>query len=125
MVNWTTGAGTARVWLLDLLVRNFAVGDKLVSTASTNATDVFAQAYVGGGGGGGGVHKLLLVNKRMTAHSVTVVSAAGGERETVDEASGEQPARREKLSSDSIELAPFAVSVVRMPKSQSNAIAME
>ena len=125
MVNWTTGAGTARVWLLDLLIRNFEEGDKLVATASTNSTDVFAQGYVRSSDSGSDVQKVLLVNKRMTARSVTVTGAAGGEMETVDEASGEKPARREKLSSDNVVLAPFAVSVVRLSNSNSGRVAME
>ena len=115
MTNWTTGAGTARVWLLDLLIRHFAVGDELVDTQLSNSTDVYAQAYVGRGRDRADVHKVLLVNKRMTAQSVTVTGATGGEMETVDEASGEQPARRTKVSSDKLLLAPFAVSVVRLP----------
>jgi len=122
MVNWTTGAGTPRVWLLDLLIRQFSVGDKLVSTVLSNSTDVYAQGYVGMNGGGSDVHKVLLVNKRMTVQSVTVKGVAGGEMETVDEKSGEQPARREKVSSDIISLAPFAVSVVRLPTSDRVAV---
>ncbi len=58
---------------------------------------------------------MLLINKRSTQQQVTVTGASGGGMQTVDDASGEQPARREKLSSDTITLAPFAVSIIRMP----------
>ena len=113
-MNWTTGAGTARVWLLDLLIREFQPGDSLVQTDCDSLQDVMAQAYVRQQ-----ERRVLLINKRSTPQTVRLPGAQGGTLLTVDEASGEKPARLEKLSSDSIGLQPFAVSVVRMPASHS------
>jgi hypothetical protein len=117
MVNWTTGAGTARVWLLDLLIREFHSGDILVQTVLDNLSDVHAQAFVRKIGGAQTERRVLVINKRSVQQTVTVQGAAGGELLTVDEASGEHPARHEKITSDSITLQRFAVSVVRMPAS--------
>jgi hypothetical protein len=122
ILNWTTGAGTARYQLLHLLIREFAVGDALVNTTVTGGDgSVYAQAYASGARQR--QHKLLLINKQLASASLTVAGATGGVMLTVDEASGEQPARREKITEDSISLAPFAVSVLIMPQSAAAAAA--
>ena len=118
LLNWTTGAGTQNYHGLDLAIRQLSAGNCIVSSRSTNSTDVFAQAYADGRDGRE-VRKVLLVNKRSTQQQVTVAGAAGGEMWTVDDESGEKPARREKVAGDTIILAPFAVSVVHMPASPS------
>ena len=115
MVNWTTGAGTARVRVLELLIHQLPVGSELIETAQDSATDVFAQAYLVNGT----AHVVLLLNKRTAAQQVTLIGASGGERWTIDEQSGERPPRREKLSGDSFEMAPFAVSLVHLPATAS------
>ena len=112
MINWTTGAGTSRVRALELLMHELPVGSELVETAeSGDVTDVFAQGYVVNST----AHKVLVINKRSTAQKVTVAGASGGGMVTIDEQSGEQPPRREKLSSDDIAMAPFAVSLIHLP----------
>ena len=118
LLNWTTGAGTQNYHGLDLLIRELSAGVEIVSSHSTNTTNVFSQAYFDRRGSRN-LQKLLLVNKRSTAQQVTVTGASGGEMQTVDDASGETPARREKVSSDNISLAPFAVSLIHMPASRS------
>ena len=45
----------------------------------------------------------------------TVPGATKGKMSTVDEATGDGPARVEALQSDTITLAPFAVAMVTMP----------
>ena len=115
MVNWTTGAGTARVRILELLIHQLPVGSELIDTAQDSAADVFAQAYLVNGT----AHVVLLVNKRIAAQHVTLTGASGGERWTIDEQSGERPPRRQKLSGDSFEMAPFAVSLVHLPATTS------
>ena len=114
LLNWTTGAGTQNYHGLELMIRQLSQGNELVSSQSSDASDVYAQAYIDRRASRD-VRKVLLINKRSTTQQVTVAGAAGGEMETVDDGSGEQPARREKLTADNITLAPFAVSVVRMP----------
>jgi hypothetical protein len=113
ILNWTTGAGTARYHVLHLLIREFHVGDALVDTRSAGGDDgVFAQGFVTVPGN---ERKVLLVNTKSSGRSVDVDGAAGGVMATIDEATGEHPARREKLTGNSVNLTPFAVSVITMP----------
>ena len=114
MVNWTTGHGTARVWLLQLLIEEFHMGDALLDTASSSAADVYAQGF-SRSNGSTVERRVLLVNKRSTAQTVQYPEAVGGACLTVDEESGERPARREKVSSAQLTMAPFAVSVLILP----------
>ena len=118
LLNWTSGAGTQNYHGLDLAIRYLAAGNEIVSSQATATTDVYSQAYVDRRGSSD-VHKVLLVNKRSTVQQATVTGASGGEMLTVDDDSGERPARREKLSSDTITLAPFAVSLIHMPATTS------
>ena len=113
MVNWTTGVGTARVWLLQLLEEEFKVGDGMVETA-VNGSAVYAQGWTRKVGTGE-ERRVLMVNKKSVRQVVTYPEAVGGESRTVDERSGETPARREKIGSATITLAPFAVTVLRLP----------
>ena len=113
MVNWTTGAGTSRVRVLELLIQQLPVGVHLMETAeSGDVADVFGQAYVSSNGT---EQKVLVINKRSTQQAVTVVGATGGLMYSIDEQSGEQPPRQDKLTSDSITMAPFAVSLIQLP----------
>ena len=116
MVNWTTGAGTSRVRILELLMHELPVGSALVETSNAgNTSDVFAQAYIVNSTS----HVVLVINKRSTPQKVMVAGASGGTMLTVDEQSGESPPRQEQLSSDSIALARFAVLLVQLPPSHS------
>jgi hypothetical protein len=123
MIDWTNGKPNARYWVLKLIKDNFGPGDALVSTRLANSSanmenidtflypDVAAQAYRTKHG----QRKLLLVNKRNRAIQIAVPpDAVGGRLETVDEATGEGPARASTLNSPTIELAPFAVAVATL-----------
>ena len=46
VLNWTTGAGTARYWTLKLLIDHFAVGDAVVSTTVVPPTSSPFCGYV-------------------------------------------------------------------------------
>ena len=118
MVNWTTGVGTARVWLLQMLGEEFRVGDAMVETAGWQGSGVYGQGWVRRNGTGGAEERrVLLVNKKSVEQVVQVEGVVGGERLTVDEASGERPARREKVGSTQLMLAPFAVACIILPPS--------
>ena len=120
MVNWTTGAGTARWQGLDLLIKELHPGDSLMHTNVTGAQDVWAQAYLTQPGD---VRKLLLINTKNAVHSVTVEGAAGGVVSVIDEATGERPARREKVTTDSITFQPFAFGILTYPTNTTAAAA--
>jgi len=216
LLNWTTGMGNARYWVLDLLIDNFGMGDKFVDTRmtiapqlvfcadspqsigtvelscedptavineiqfaaygtplgkcgnyvrskcdATNVTDYVKahclgknscsilsyptfgdpcfevvkkfviQATCTGTKGGIGIpsensppfaqavidaktgsKKTLLVNAKYQKICFTIPGASGSTIFTVDEATGDGPARKDLISSDQIVLAPFAVAVL-------------
>jgi hypothetical protein len=109
MVNPKTAHPNAHYQVLNLLNQNFGPGDKLVGTQSSS-TDVVAQASITSSG-----RKILLVNTANRAVSVNLADAFQGSSlkvEVVDEASGEQPPRKDQVTGHSVNLAPFAVAVV-------------
>ena len=114
MVNWTTGVGTARWWGLDLLIKELHIGDQLMQTQVTGDTSVWGQAYLTHSPAGD-ARKLLLINTRNAVHNVTVEGAAGGVIAIIDEQSGETPARREKVASDTLTFQPFSFGILTYP----------
>lgn len=113
MVGWKTGVPNARYWVLKLLVENFRAGDKLVAaTQPGRFQDVAAQAFVTPQG-----RKLLLINKRNRASTIVLAEpVAGGSLATVDIPSGPRIVRTESWSGKTIELKPFAVTVLTLGK---------
>ena len=113
MMNWRNNQPNARFWVLKLIHDNFHSGDKLVATniqvaaGKPDGKDVIAQGFQTPNG-----KKLLLVNRHNHAVSVTVPDAAGARLMTVDQATGDSPARAESVAGNTVRLAPFAVSVV-------------
>lgn len=59
--------------------------------------------------------QVLLVNRAYASVSVTLNGAQGGTISTVDEATGCGPYRNGSVSSNTINMAPFAVSMVTLP----------
>lgn len=109
MIDWVTGKPNARYWVLKLLKDNFHPGDKLVESKIDPDSSVTAQAFLTSTG-----KKLLLVNKRNHASAITLPdSTAIASIDRVDESTKEGPPQKLQLSHDRIELAPFAVAVVR------------
>lgn len=110
MMNWENNKPNARYWVLKLLKDSFHPGDKLVET-KLNLTDhgegVAVQAFVTPSG-----RKLLLANKRSQATDVSLPDADKATALTVDEQTGDGPARSVKLDHGVIHLEPFAVTVV-------------
>ena len=111
MVNWTSGVGNARWWGLELLIDELHTGDELKQTAVMGEQAVFAQAYRSDTPDGE-VRKLLLVNTKNAVQTATVAGAKGATIAIIDEATGESPARREKVASDLITLQPFAFGIL-------------
>ena len=109
MINWDTAHPNAHYWVLGLIHDNFGPGDKLIPTKSSSP-DVVAQASITSAG-----RKVLLVNTSDQSVKVDLAGTyigAGLRADVVDETSGEQPPRKEKLAGKEIALSPFAVAVV-------------
>ena len=125
LVDWQTGNGTARFWVVALFVRLFADGDVLAATTATvsaggDAGALYAQAFrARGGGGSGACGRLLLVNKRNARANVTLDADAGcvcAQAHIVDELNGLSPAREEACTlaggGVGLSLLPYAVAVL-------------
>ena len=106
MMDWTNNQPNARFWVLKLIKDSFHPGDKLVQT-SGSTRDTAAQAFVTPTG-----RKLLLVNKRDREQVVKLPDPDKATALSVDPETGDNPARVMQLSADTIELEPFAVTVV-------------
>ena len=109
MVNPKTAHPNAHYWVLKLVNSNFGPGDQLVATRSSSI-DIVAQASITSAG-----RKILLVNTSNRTVPVNLSDAFPGSSlkvEVVDEISGEQPPRKERVTGNSVTLAPFAIAVV-------------
>jgi len=106
MMDWRTNEPNARYWVLKLIKDSLHPGDQLVET-SIGTGDVAAQAYLTPRG-----RKLLLANKRNQAIQVELADADKAAARTVDEQTGDGPARMVKPADGKITLEPFAVTVV-------------
>jgi hypothetical protein len=106
MMNWTNNKPNPRFWVLKLIKDSFHSGDTLVDT-SLESPDVEAQAFLTPAG-----HKLLLANKRDRVVEVELPNAEKASALTVDESTGDGPARNVKPAEGKIKLDPFAVTVV-------------
>ncbi|MGB7265727.1 MAG: glycosyl hydrolase family 39 [Terracidiphilus sp.] len=106
MMDWTNNQPNARFWVLKLIKDSFQPGDKLVET-SQDLRDVAAQAFVTAAG-----NRLLLVNKRNREFAIPLPDADKASAVTVDEKSGDGPARSVTIAGGAVTLEPFAVTVV-------------
>jgi hypothetical protein len=106
MMDWQTNQPNARYWVLKLIKDSFHSGDQLVDT-SASSRDISAQGFLTPRG-----RKLLLANKRNHPVEVKIPDADNAAARTVDEQTGDGPARIVKLAGGKILLAPFAVTVV-------------
>jgi hypothetical protein len=106
MMDWRTNQPNARYWVLKLIKDSFHSGDQLVDTAVSSG-DVAAQGFLTPRG-----RKLLLANKRNHPVELEIPAADNAAARTVDEQTGDGPARIVKLAGGKILLAPFAVTVV-------------
>jgi hypothetical protein len=110
MINPDTARPNAHYWVLSLIGSNFGPGDKLVNTESASS-DVAVQAAITSKG-----RKILLVNRSDHTVSLDLSNAFAKKQlslDVVDEVSGENPPRTIRALGRVVELAPFAVAVVR------------
>ena len=109
MFDKDTAKPNAHYWVLSLINKHFGPGNTLVKTESSTS-DVEVQAATTPSG-----NKVLLVNtsnRNITVKLDDSYTDMHLVADTVDELSGENAPRHEKLSGRSITLAPFAVAVV-------------
>jgi hypothetical protein len=111
LVDWNTGAGNTRYWVLKLLHDNFGPGDKLVDTASSSPY-VFAQGVVTPDG----KHRLLLINKRDRSFDSTIPGGDGAEVAYIDETTGFQPPAIAHMGGENLALQGLSVAVVTLSK---------
>ena len=99
-------------WALYLINREFTPGDKLAST-TVSSDDIEGQSALTKTG-----RKSLLINTTEhplpvnLAESFSGAEASGLQADIVDQNSGEEPPRVERLNGPQITLAPFAVAVI-------------
>jgi hypothetical protein len=106
MMDWRTNEPNARFWVLKLIKDSLHSGDQLVET-SIGTGDVAAQAFLTPRG-----RRLLLANKRNRPVDVELPDVDNAAARTVDEQTGDGPARMVKPANGKITLEPFAVTVV-------------
>ena len=108
-IDWESGQGNARYWLLKLLIEHFGIGDKIVKTTFTESERFYAQGFVDIQG----VNKILIVNKVNNNTMVTFNGINGGKLYVVDEDSGNGPAYIWNLEgTNSYQMRPYAVGLL-------------
>ena len=125
MINPDNSRPNARFRVLQLIRDNFQAGDALVSTGveGLRGGDIMAQGFTSGGTGGTGAaggtegtKRVLILNKRNKTIRVKLPAGfKGSVTSTVDMSSGDNAPRQATLDSDTIEMSPFAVSVITLP----------
>jgi len=112
MMDWTNGKPNARYWVLKLIKDNFHPGDRLVETKlGPDSSSIAAQGFATPTG-----RKLLLINKRTRAVDVSLPQGTGKVTvSTVDEATGDGPARVSVHEGPMLQASPFSVTVVSWP----------
>jgi hypothetical protein len=113
MMDYNNGKPNARYWVLKLIKDQFHPGDKLVAekeSKDNGPSDVVIQGFITPQG-----KKVLLVNKTNSEKTVTLPSDLQNSTFlTVDEGTGDEPPRGGKIEGASLEMAPFAVSVLNI-----------
>jgi hypothetical protein len=110
MVDWNTGQGNARYWILKLLLEHFGPGDSLIKTSSSNERVVFAQGY----NTKTGARKILLINKTAGPEKVSIPNIAGGRMSFVDLTTNYNPPPTMTLQTNAVWLNAFAVAIITM-----------
>jgi len=115
MINYTNSKPNARFWVLKLIKDNIHAGEKLVETSidKNGNGDVHAQGFVSNAGS----KKVLILNKRNKTITIKLPAGfVGAKVSKIDAASGDNAAIESTVKGDSIELKPFAVSLIVLEK---------
>ena len=122
LLDWASGQGTARFWVVRLLVETVDVGATLrhatsaVSAGANSTSAVYAMGLSAVKGGGSAV---LLINKRNAwatiALSCGAQACACASQRVIDEANGLLPARQAPCDTpNSVTLAPYATVIATL-----------
>ena len=126
LLNWKDGTGTAHFWALQMFIDVLGNGPKAVVSANATVPQLPAGMWplpsviYAAGFTVNGTRIVLFSNTNTSSTFATVPGAAGGTLHTVDENAGHDaiPYRTERLDSDTVNLLPFAVSLLEMPSTQ-------
>ena len=110
MMDWSNGNGTAKYWVLKLVLDSTSIGDVFYKTTS-NTTKLFAQAFTHAR-----KKRVLLINKQNAP--TRVVLAGADTARVVDEGTNQGPPRDQRELDGSILLGPFATAVVTVSQNQ-------
>eukprot|EP01084_Bolivina_argentea_P178465 308503_1 len=110
-IDWETGVGNARYWLLKLLIDNFEIGDKLVKTTFTETSSFYAQGFICNNGNKD--KKILVVNKKNQNITVTFNGVDnGGKLYVIDALSGNGPAYIYDMQGNTFDLSAYGVALL-------------
>jgi hypothetical protein len=111
MIDYNNGKPNARYWVLKLIKDTFHPGDKLVALkdgTGPGPSDVLIQGFLTPQG-----KRILVVNKTNTQKTVKFGSELQNASSlTVDEATGDNEPRGDKVEDGELKMAPFAVTVL-------------
>ena len=121
LLDWSSGNGTARFWVVRLFVEAFAAGDLIASTtaASSGGDGIGTSAVhaMGFAALDGGKRSILLINKRNAWATVSTSCGASAcscsTYRVIDEFNGLLPAREEACdASGVVTIAPYATAIL-------------
>lgn len=110
MINYENNRPNPRYHVLRLIRENIPAGSRLLKTSveQNGNGDILAQAFLASG-----TKKVLILNKRNREIRLKLPAGwQGAQSATVDAASGDNPARVQRISTPELVLKPFAVSLI-------------
>ena len=108
LIDWESGQGNARYWVLKLLIDHFGVGDKIINTTFTDNDRFYAQGFIDTDGN----KKILIVNKVNNNTMVTFNGVNGGKMYVIDLESGNGPAYVWDVYNNVYEMRPYSVGLL-------------
>jgi hypothetical protein len=112
LIDYTNNKPNARYWVLKLIKDNIKAGDTLVKTNvdGDNDDDFEAQGFMNTSS-----KKVLVINKRNRAVTLKIPAEfKGAKMSMLDGTCGDNAANETAISADSVQLKPFAVSLVTL-----------
>ena len=108
-IDWNTGVGNARYWILKLLIDHFHIGMKAVDTRFNSSNEFFAQGFMDPSSQ---TNVILLVNKIYNNITINYDGLTGGKLYYIDERTGNKEAIVYNFEGNLFNLSPFCVGVL-------------